>query len=76
MKKEKLDNVIDFRQVENDKKYFLVVSDTECVLECWANNYMELAGIVNIYDSEGNPHKVNMIIDVAERHVYEIKRED
>ena len=76
MSKEKLNNVIDFREVNNKKKYFLVVADTECVLECWANNYLDLAGMVNIYDSDEKPHKVNMIIDVAERHVYEIKRED
>ena len=74
MSKEKMNNVIDFREVNNKKKYFLVVSDTECVLECWANSYIDLAGIVNIYDEEEKPHKVNMIIDVLERRVYEIER--
>ena len=75
MGKEKMNNVIDFREVTNKKKYFLVVSDTECVLECWANSYIDLAGIVNIYDEDEKPHKVTAIVDVAEKHIYEIKRE-
>ena len=53
----------------------MVVSDTECVLECWANSYIDLAGIVNIYDEDEKPHKVTAIVDVAEKHIYEIKRE-
>lgn len=75
MSKEKMNNVVDFRQVINKKKYFLVVSDTECVLECWANDVTDLAGIVNIYDEEENPHVVTAIVDVAEKHIYEIKKE-
>lgn len=74
MNKEKLNNVIDFRQVNSKKKYFLVVADSECVLECWANSYLDLVGIINIYDEEENPHKVSMIIDVLERNIYEIER--
>ncbi len=73
MNKEKLNNIIDYRQVNSTKKYFLVVADSECVLECWANSYLDLVGIVNIYDKEEKPHKVSMIVDVSERHIYEIK---
>lgn len=74
--KEKLNNVIDFRQVKTKKKYFLMVSDSECVLECWANSYIDLAGVVTIYDDEEKPHKVNMIVDVLDKHIYEMRRDE
>lgn len=70
--KEKLNNVIEFNQEsKKKKKYFLVVSDEQLVLECWANSYLDLMGITTIYDENENPKKVSMIIDVAERHIYE-----
>ena len=65
--------IINFTQA-NKKKYFLVVSDDECVLECWADSHKDLVGITNIYDDKGQPFKVSIIIDVLARRIYEVKR--
>ena len=75
MNEKSLSNVI-VLEVSKKKKYFLVVAESECVLECWANSYTDLAGIITIYDEEEKPHTVNMIVDVGGRHIYEIKRDN
>lgn len=72
MDKEKINKVVDSRQMDNKQKYFLVVSEEGCVMEFWANSYLDLVGIVSIYDDEEKPYKVSIIVDVTEKHLYDV----
>ena len=66
--------VVEMRQKITTKKYFLVVSNEDCVMEVWADKAEDLKFIVNIYDDKEQPHPVSMIIDVAAEEIYKIKR--
>lgn len=57
---------------KNEKRYFLIVSDGECVTECWANSYKDLTAITHICDEKEKPYEVSMIVDVHARQIYEV----
>ena len=78
MSKVKNNNVIAFKgKTEGPKKkYFLLVSDDEVIMEAWAQDWSHLLSVVNIYDEDEQPHPVSLIIDVQARKIYDIAFSD
>lgn len=78
MSKGKNNNIIVFKgKTEGPKKkYFLLVSDDEVIMEAWAQDWSHLLSVENIYDEDEQPHPVSLIIDVQARKIYDIAFSD
>jgi hypothetical protein len=64
---------MDNKAKTNEKNYYLVVSKSGCVMECWAENDFYLFGIKNIYDDNQEPHPVSFIVNVANEEIIDME---